>query len=59
MNQRLLHKTIESFADTPFATTEELLTHVLRQIVSNDRIEITGGRVWRLDVQRYAYEMVA
>lgn len=59
MNQRSLHKTIESFADKEFASSEELLTHVLHQIVSNDRIEIKGGRVWKLDAAKFSYELVA
>lgn len=59
MNQRSLHKTIESFANKQFASTEELLTHVLHQIVENDRIEIKGGRVWKLDAHKATYELIA
>jgi len=43
MNQRQLHKTIESFDSRKFESSEELLKHVLHQIVQNDRIEIQGG----------------
>jgi sigma-B regulation protein RsbU (phosphoserine phosphatase) len=59
MNQRLLHKTIESFADKQFSSSEELLNHVLHQIVANDRIQIKGGRVWKLDVSKSSYELIA
>jgi len=59
MNQRLLHKTIESFGGKQFNSSEELLTHVLHQIIANDRIEIKGGRVWKLDKTKFAYELVA
>jgi len=59
MNQRLLHKTIESFADKHFSTSEELLVHVMHQIVMNDRIQIKGGRVWKLDAQKGVYELIA
>lgn len=59
MNQRQLHKTIESFDSRKFDTSEELLTHVLHQIVQNDRIEIQGGRVWKLSASKFAYELVA
>lgn len=59
MNQRLLHKTIESFADKHFSTSEELLVHVMHQIVVNDRIQIQGGRVWKLDAQKGVYELIA
>ncbi|MDD8016851.1 MAG: PP2C family protein-serine/threonine phosphatase [Bacteroidota bacterium] len=59
MNQRSLHKTIESFDSRKFNSSEELLAHVLHQIVSNDRIEIKGGRVWRLDSTKLAYVLIA
>jgi sigma-B regulation protein RsbU (phosphoserine phosphatase) len=59
MNQRQLHKTIESFDSRKFDSSEELLTHVLHQIVQNDRIEIQGGRVWKLSATKFAYELVA
>ncbi len=59
MNQRLLHKTIESFDSKQFNSSEELLSHVLHQIVIHDRIEIKGGRVWKLDAAKFAYEIIA
>jgi sigma-B regulation protein RsbU (phosphoserine phosphatase) len=59
MNQRSLYKTIENFDSKEFATNEELLSHVVHQIAANDRIEIKGGRVWKLDSAKYAYELVA
>ena len=58
MNQRSLYKTIENFNSKEFATNEELLSHVIHQIVANDRIEIKGGRVWKLDSAKFAYELV-
>lgn len=58
MNQRSLYKTIESFDSKKFSSTEEMLSHILHQIVSNDRIEIKGGRVWKLDPVKISYEVV-
>jgi phosphoserine phosphatase RsbU/P len=58
MNQRRLFKTIESFADRKFESSEDLLTHVLHEIVRNDRIEIQGGRVWKLSPQKFSYELI-
>ncbi|MFZ4620710.1 MAG: PP2C family protein-serine/threonine phosphatase [Bacteroidota bacterium] len=58
MNQRSLYKTIESFDSKKFSSTEEMLSHILHQIVSNDRIEIKGGRVWKLDPSKVSYEVV-
>ena len=59
MNQRQLHKTIESFDSRKFESSEDLLAHVLNQIVQNDRIEIQGGRVWKLSTSKFAYELIA
>ena len=59
MNQRALYKTIESFDSKKFSSTDEMLTHIIHQIVSTDRIEIKGGRVWKLDPAKQAYEMIA
>jgi phosphoserine phosphatase RsbU/P len=58
MNQRLLLKTIEGFNTKQFNSTEELLANVLHHIVANDRIEITGGRVWKLDASKFSYELI-
>jgi sigma-B regulation protein RsbU (phosphoserine phosphatase) len=59
MNQRKLYKTIESFDSQKFNSTQDLLAHVVRQLVDNDRIEIRGGRVWKLNQQKAAYELTA
>ncbi len=59
MDQRKLYKTIESFDSQKFNSTQDLLTHVVRQLVDNDRIEIRGGRVWKLNQQKTAYDLAA
>ncbi|MDE3056414.1 MAG: serine/threonine-protein phosphatase [Bacteroidota bacterium] len=59
MNQRKLYKTIESFDSRKFDSTQDLLAHVVRQLVDNDSIEIRGGRVWKLNQQKETYELVA
>lgn len=59
MNQRQLHKTIESFDRGEFSSSEDLLKHVLHRIVETDRIEIKGGRVWKLSASKFAYELIA
>jgi phosphoserine phosphatase RsbU/P len=59
MNQRQLHKTIESFDSKTFSSTEELLNHVLHQIVQHDTISIQGGRVWKLEAAEDAYRLIA
>lgn len=57
MNQRKLYKTIEGFANAHFESSQELLLHVLHHIVQTDRLEITGGRLWRLNQLKYSYEL--
>ncbi len=59
MNQRALYKTIESFNSKEFSATDDLLSHILHQIVTNEKIEIKGGRVWKLDSPKVSYELVA
>ena len=59
MNQLKLYKTIESFANKEFESIEALLFHVIHQIVQSDRIEIQGGRIWRLNTQKLGYELHA
>lgn len=59
MNQRQLHKTIASFDSKKFSSSDELLTHVLHQIVMHDTISIQGGRVWKLEPTNDAYRLIA
>lgn len=58
MNQRKLYRTIESFASDRVGTEEQLLSHVLDQIVRNEDIEIRGGRIWKLDPRKGMYRLV-
>ncbi|MGE5313240.1 MAG: PP2C family protein-serine/threonine phosphatase [Acidobacteriota bacterium] len=59
MNQRQLNKTIASFDSKTFSSSEELLTHVLHQIVAHDTISIHGGRVWKLERECVGYRLIA
>lgn len=58
MDQRKLYRTIESFASERMGTEEELLSHVLEQIIRNENIEIKGGRIWKLIPQKGVYRLL-
>ena len=55
MDQKKLHKTVETIASQKFASDEEMLTTVLNEIVSDQAIGFTGGRIWKLypDINGY------
>ena len=55
MNQKKLHKTVETIASQKFASDEEMLTTVVNEIVHDQTIGFTGGRIWKLfpDIEGY------
>jgi sigma-B regulation protein RsbU (phosphoserine phosphatase) len=55
MQLRRLYRTIETIASRKFKNEDELLKHVLQEIVQNEEIEITGGRIWKLDARTGSY----
>ncbi|MCB0723318.1 MAG: serine/threonine-protein phosphatase [Ignavibacteriae bacterium] len=60
MEQKRLYKTIETISkDAPkFKSDEELLCHVLGEIIKSEEIEIIGGRVWKLTPEKDAYVLI-
>lgn len=58
MEQRKLYKTIESVASKDFASDTELLADVLKQIISNEAIQLKGGRIWKFEPRRKAYRLI-
>uniref|UniRef100_A0A7V2ZIT4 Serine/threonine-protein phosphatase n=1 Tax=Ignavibacterium album TaxID=591197 RepID=A0A7V2ZIT4_9BACT len=58
MDQKKLHKTIESIASQKFDSEEEMLKYVLEQIVNDKSFEITGGRIWKLEPETYSYKLL-
>lgn len=58
MDQRKLHKTVETIASQKFATEEEMLITVLNEIVSDKTMDITGGRVWKLKPDAAGYRLL-
>ncbi len=58
MDQKRLYRTIETAASKHFDSEKELLTEVVKQIVESDLINVTGGRVWRLDPSAKEYKLL-
>ena len=58
MDQRKLYKTVETIANRDFASEKDMLIEVLNQIVENEQIGVTGGRIWKLNQKKAAYELL-
>jgi sigma-B regulation protein RsbU (phosphoserine phosphatase) len=58
MNQKKLHKLVESIASKDFSSEKELLISVINQIIENENIKVTGGRIWKLDVDSKSYKIL-
>lgn len=58
MEQKKLYRTIESVASKNFPTEKELLADVITQIVKNEQVQLTGGRIWILDQVEKAYKLL-
>jgi sigma-B regulation protein RsbU (phosphoserine phosphatase) len=58
MNQKKLHKLVESIASKDFYSEQELLISVINQIIKNEDIKVTGGRIWKLDIDRKTYKIL-
>ncbi len=58
MDQIKLYRTIESVASKYFTKDSDLLADVVQQIVKTEEIQLTGGRIWKLDPRRKAYRIL-
>jgi len=59
MKQRQLYRTLETVASKKFANEKELLIEILEQIVKDINIDVTGGRLWKLDPQQKGYRLLS
>jgi sigma-B regulation protein RsbU (phosphoserine phosphatase) len=57
MDQKKLYKTVETIASQSFESEKDMLIAVLKQIVGQKETNITGGRIWQLNVQKEAYKL--
>ncbi|MBK7106773.1 MAG: serine/threonine-protein phosphatase [Ignavibacteriae bacterium] len=55
MEQKRLYKTIDALASKHFESESELLHDVLKQLIENSDINISGGRIWVLNVEEKSY----
>lgn len=58
IDQKRLHKLVESIASGKFITEEEMLITTMNEIVGNESIGINGGRIWKLNVQAESYNLL-
>ena len=58
IDQKKLHKLVESIASGKFKTEEEMLTKTVDEIVDNENIDVTGGRIWKLNERAETYKLL-
>ncbi|MBZ0200587.1 MAG: serine/threonine-protein phosphatase [Ignavibacteriaceae bacterium] len=58
MNQKKLHRTVETIASQKFENEEAMLIKVLNQIVENEKINVIGGRLWKLNADTKCYTIL-
>jgi sigma-B regulation protein RsbU (phosphoserine phosphatase) len=58
LDQKKLHKTVETIASQKFSTDEEMLMTVLNEIVGDEAIGFTGGRIWKLYPEIEGYKIL-
>jgi len=58
LDQRKLHKTVETIASQKFASEKEMLVTVINEIVNDKSIDIIGGRLWKLDPEIAGYRIL-
>ncbi len=57
MDQHKLYRTIQVLGEAEFRTEEQLIAHVLEQIIQNEEIPIRGARIWRLETSTGTYRL--
>jgi phosphoserine phosphatase RsbU/P len=58
MNQRKLYRTIENLTPENYRSKEELFTKILQEIIRDDKININGARIWKLDTVDQTYKLI-
>lgn len=58
IDQKKLHRLVESIASGKFKTEEEMLITTINEIVGNESIDVTGGRIWKLNTQTETYQLL-
>jgi len=58
LDQKKLHRLVESITSVKFKTEEEMLIAAVNEIVGNEQIDITGGRIWKLNEETETYSLL-
>ena len=58
MEQKKLHKTVETIISKKFKSEKDMLIEVLNQTVEDVNISISGGRIWKLDKNSASYKLL-
>ncbi len=58
MTQRTLYRLIDAIGARQFDNEDDLLKAILNEIIVNERINITGGRIWKLLPEQRKYQLV-
>jgi len=58
LDQKKLHKLVESIASGKSKTEEEMLITTVDEIVGNESIDINGGRIWKLNARTETYRLL-
>jgi phosphoserine phosphatase RsbU/P len=58
MEPKKLYKTVESIASQNFPSNTEMLISVIRELIENYSINITGGRLWELSTDNGTYRLI-
>jgi sigma-B regulation protein RsbU (phosphoserine phosphatase) len=60
LEQRKLYRTLENaIKEYPhFENEEVLLKYILNEVIHNENIDITGGRIWKLSDDKTSYKMI-
>jgi sigma-B regulation protein RsbU (phosphoserine phosphatase) len=58
MDPKKLHKLVETIASGKFKSEEEMLINTVNGIVAKEDIDVTGGRIWKLDEAKKTYNLL-
>jgi len=58
MDQHKLFRTIRSLSEQKFRTDEQMLSHILDNIIRNEEIPIKGGRLWKFEPSTGSYRLL-
>jgi len=57
INQKQIYKLVDEIASKEFTDEYHLLTNLVNELIENNYLEITGGRVWKFDKVNSIYSL--